>query len=130
MVQMHLRGPHQQKGRALSCMDYGHHDPIHVHRVSSLQVVERPPQPPCDDDRKPGDDDGNPYTCHAERSEASLCLSRQTQSSRGGVTRCDCSNGQGLFFTIEPCLTIIMVVGQGVKSSSSMPRLLSPSSCQ
>jgi len=20
------------------------------------------------------------------------------------VTRCDCSNGQGLFFTIEPCL--------------------------
>ncbi len=22
------------------------------------------------------------------------------------VTRCDSSNGQGLFFTIEPCLTI------------------------
>jgi len=22
------------------------------------------------------------------------------------VTRCDCSNGQGLFFTLEPCLTM------------------------
>ena len=24
------------------------------------------------------------------------------------VTRCDCSNGQGLFFTIEPCLNLII----------------------
>ncbi len=23
-----------------------------------------------------------------------------------GVTRCDCSNGQELFFTIEPCLSV------------------------
>jgi len=49
-------------------MDYGHHDPLHAHRVYSLQAVERAPQPPCDDDGKPGDDDGNPYTCrcHAQ----------------------------------------------------------------
>src|SRR2546427_3090997 len=44
------------------CMDYRHHHPLHAHRVYSLQAVERPPQPPCDDDGKPGDDDGNPYT--------------------------------------------------------------------
>src|SRR5205814_6984652 len=25
------------------------------------------------------------------------------------VTRCDCSHGQGLFFTIEPCLRLILV---------------------
>src|SRR3989442_5262014 len=42
-------------------MDYRHHHPLHAHRVYSLQAVERPPQPPCDDDGKPGDDDGNPY---------------------------------------------------------------------
>ena len=42
-----------------------------------------------------------------QRSEASDCRSRQTQSSRGGVTRCDCSNCHGLFFTIEPCLTVM-----------------------
>ncbi len=62
MVQMNVTVPHQQKGPALSCMDYGHHDSLHAHRVYSLQAVERPPQPLCDDDRKPGDDDGNPYT--------------------------------------------------------------------
>jgi len=45
-----------------TCMDYGHHDSLHAHRVYSLQAVERPPQPLCDDDGKPGDDDGNPYT--------------------------------------------------------------------
>lgn len=47
-------------------MDYGHHDPIHSHRVYSLQAVERAPQPPWYDDGKPGDDDGNPYSkpCH------------------------------------------------------------------
>src|SRR5207245_10702934 len=44
-------------------MDYGHHDPLHSHRVYSLQSVERPPQSLCYDDGKPGDDDGNPYTC-------------------------------------------------------------------
>jgi hypothetical protein len=37
-------------------MDYGHHDPIHSHRVNSFQAVERAPQFPCDDD-------DNPYTC-------------------------------------------------------------------
>ncbi len=58
---MNLTGPHHQKGPAL-CMDYHHHGSIHSHRVYSLQAVERPPQPPCYDDGKPGDDDGNPYT--------------------------------------------------------------------
>ena len=48
-------------------MDYPHHDPIHSHRVYSLQAVERPPQPPCYDDEKPGDDDGNPYTRAAKQ---------------------------------------------------------------
>ena len=42
-------------------MDYRHHDPVHAHRVYSLQAVERPPQPPWYDDGNPGDDDGNPY---------------------------------------------------------------------
>ena len=42
-------------------MDYGHHDPIHSHRVYRFQAVERAPQRLCDDDGKPGDDDGNPY---------------------------------------------------------------------
>ncbi len=41
--------------------DYAHHDPIHSHRVYSLQAVERAPQPPGSDDGKSGDDDGNPY---------------------------------------------------------------------
>jgi len=59
---MHVTVPHQQKGPALSCMDYGHHDPIHSHRVYRFQAIERALQPLCDDDGKPGDDDGNPYT--------------------------------------------------------------------
>src|SRR6266852_4095989 len=59
--------------------------------------------------------------CHAERmsrspepfaslkgklseGEASGCLSRQTQGSRGGVTWCDCSNCQGLFFKLNLAL--------------------------
>src|SRR5260370_5976660 len=42
-------------------MDYGHHDPLHGHRVYRFQAVERALQPLCDDDGKPGDDDGNPY---------------------------------------------------------------------
>jgi len=62
MVHRNVTVPHQQKGPALSCMDYGHHDPLHAHRVYSLQAVERPPQPLCDNDGKPGDDDRNPYT--------------------------------------------------------------------
>src|SRR6266851_4294216 len=37
-----------------------------------------------------------------------VMLSATDPSLRGGVTRCDCSNGQGLFFTIEPCLKKIM----------------------
>jgi hypothetical protein len=44
------------------CMDYGHHDPLHTHRVYSLQAVERPPQSLWYDDGKSGDDDVNPYT--------------------------------------------------------------------
>src|SRR5713226_322581 len=70
-------------------------------------------------------------SCHAERSEASLCRSRQTLRFAQGdiartsnalcqgrwnrdrpfaalrVTGCDWSHGQGLFFTIEPCLNNI-----------------------
>src|SRR5713101_2882798 len=37
-----------------------------------------------------------------------VMLSATDPSLRGGVTRCDCSNGQGLFFTSEPCLTYTM----------------------
>src|SRR5712692_6618547 len=54
--------------------------------------------------------------CHPERSEGSLCPSRQTlrgvypERSEGlRVTLGDSSNGQGLFFTIEPCLTLGIV---------------------
>src|SRR6266851_2785193 len=50
-------------------------------------------------------------SCHAERSEASRCLSRQplrgVYTERANVLRvtaCDCSNGQGQFVQIEPCL--------------------------
>ena len=42
-----------------------------------------------------------------QRSEASLCLSSQTQSSRGGVRRGDGSNGQGLFFKLNLTLGLI-----------------------
>ncbi len=38
---MNLTVPHRQKGPALSCMDYGHHDLIHSHRVYRFQAVER-----------------------------------------------------------------------------------------
>src|SRR6266852_3590002 len=106
-VQMHLTVPPHQKGPALSCMDYGHHDPIHSHRVYSLQAVERPPQSLCYDDGKPGDDDGNPYTVMLSAAKH-LAADRDRPFAKRGVTGCDCSHGQGLFFTIEPCLSFIV----------------------
>src|SRR5712692_8512451 len=36
------------------------------------------------------------------------------------VTRCDCSNGQGLFFTIEPCLTTSFIPAR-TESPSAPP---------
>jgi hypothetical protein len=43
-------------------------------------------------------------------------------SLRGGVTRGDCSNGQGLFFTIEPCLNkLIGMSEQPAKADKSAP---------
>ena len=83
---MHVTVPRQQKGPALSCMDYGHHDPIHSHRVYSLQAGERPPQSLCDDDGKPGDDDRNPY-----------------------MTGLNLSVGEELSSAFEPCLSKIIV---------------------
>src|SRR6266571_9326082 len=76
-------------------MDDAHHDPIHFHRVYSLQAVERPPQPPGSDDGKPGDDDGNPYTPalsslasrRISADEASVRPSRQTLRSAQGDKR-------------------------------------------
>ncbi len=116
---MNVTGPPQQQGPALSCMDYGHHDPVHSHRVCRFQAVERPPQSLCDDDGKPGDDDGNPYTVMlseakhlaADRdrpfpfAEFTLERSEGLRASADAlrVTGCDCANYQGRFFTIEPC---------------------------
>jgi len=52
----------------------------------------------------PQQQQGPALSCWAQRS---ISLPIATDPSlRGGVTLCDCSNGQGLFFTIEPCLTI------------------------
>ncbi len=107
MVQMNVTVPHQQKGPALSCMDYGHHDPIHAHRVYRFQAVERALQPLCDDDGKPGDDDGNPYTVMLSAAKH-LATDRDRPFAKRGVTRCDCSHSQGLFFTIELCLKKII----------------------
>src|SRR6266571_7295721 len=81
--------------RTLQCMDDAHHDPIHFHRVYSLQAVERPPQPPGSDDGKPGDDDGNPYTPalsslasrRISANEASVRPSRQTLREARGDKR-------------------------------------------
>src|SRR5216683_8421235 len=81
-VQMHVTVPPHQKGPALSCMDYGHHDPLHSHRVYRFQAVERAPQRLCDDDGKPGDDDGNPY-----------------------MTGLDLSGEEDLSRSFEPCLS-------------------------
>src|SRR5712692_3097914 len=64
-------------------MDYGHHDPIHSHRVYRFQAVERALQPLCDDDGKPGDDDGNPY-----------------------MTGLDLSGGEERSRAFEPCLSL------------------------
>src|SRR5260370_42328320 len=36
-----------------------------------------------------------------------LSADRDRPFAKRGVTGCDCSTGQGLFFTIEPCLTKI-----------------------
>src|SRR6266849_3625762 len=54
-----------------------------------------------------------------ERSEwGSISVPSETDPSlRGGVTRGDCSNGQGLFFTIEPCLRKIKGETQHGRSS-------------
>jgi hypothetical protein len=38
-----------------------------------------------------------------------------------GVTRCDCSNCQGLFFTIEPCLKGIIVPSADLSASMDIP---------
>ncbi len=49
---------------------------------------------------------GPALSCWAQRS---ISLPIATDPSlRGGVTRRDCSNCQGLFFTIEPCLMCII----------------------
>src|SRR5216683_6620368 len=88
---------------ALSCMDYGHHDPIHSHRVYSHQAVERPPQSLCDDDGKPGDDDGNPYTVMLSAAKH-LSASRDRPFAALRVTRCDCSNCQVFFFKLNLAL--------------------------
>src|SRR5260370_33351852 len=114
MVQMNVTVPHQQKGPALSCMDYGHQDPIHAPRVYRFQAVERALQPLCDDDGKPGDDEGNPYTVMLSAGAEALRVAKgkhlATDRDRPfaalRVTWCDCANYQGLFFTIEPCFSI------------------------
>src|SRR6266852_280154 len=43
-------------------------------------------------------------SCHPERQRRISLPITTDPSLRGGVTFCDGSNGQGLFFTIEPCL--------------------------
>jgi hypothetical protein len=107
MVQMNVTVPPHQKGPALSCMDYGHHDPIHAHRVYRFQAVERALHPLCDDDGKPGDDDGNPYTVMLHFAQH-LATDRDRPFASLRVTWCDCANYQGLFFTLEPCLNEII----------------------
>ncbi len=47
-------------------------------------------------------------------------------SLRGGVTRGDCSNGQGLCFTIEPCPIIIYAEGYTINELVIYKRYLDP----
>src|SRR5216683_6112842 len=85
-------------------MDYRHHHLVSHHRH---RVVEAPSQrlgSDRHDESEVGHDVRNPYTVMLSAAKH-LAADRDRPFASLRVTWCDCSHGQGLFFTLEPCLT-------------------------
>ena len=100
---MHVTVPPQQKGPALSCMDYRHHHLVSRHRH---RVVEAPSQrlgSGRHDERELGHDVRNPYTVMLSAAKH-LPAERDRPFAKRGVTRCDGSNGHVLFFKLNLAL--------------------------